>query len=320
MSFPLILGFIFGILSALFFAFYMVPQKLVRQNTPTFLWWMSLGVLITSLIPYIVVGCPLHADWPQRGMAILCGIIWGLGTMSFAAGIARIGLAQATPIKNTTGVLGTLVGLIAFAEWKTTEPISCLLGSVAIVLAAILIGATGREDTTRRSSFTGVLFALGAAVCYASYLYPLKQVVTAIGYWEFAPWMAIGILFTACGAVLLTRGSLHETFTQRPNAVLGAMLGGASWTIALFCLAASMDYANLAIAWSLAQLNTVPAVFIGMYLFGEVHWGMHWRKITLGLLVAIVGTLLLGFSKHPDVRNNSLNHKTPAIIKQPIHR
>lgn len=298
MSFTIILGFVFGILSALFFALYMVPQKLAKQDTATFLWWMSLGVLVTALAPYVLVGCPLRADWTQRGLGLLCGAIWGLGTMSFAAGIARIGLAQATPIKNTTGVLGTLVGLIALNERKTTDPLLCLIGSVAIVFAAIVIGATGSANGAKRSSRAGVLFSLGAAVCYASYLYPLKQVVAAIDLWEFSPWMAAGIVFVAGIAVLVKRNGIRDVRVQPPRAVGLAMLGGAAWTIALFCLIAGMNHANLAIAWSLAQLNTVPAVFIGMFLFHEVAWRTQWLKVTIGLLAATVGTILLGLSKY----------------------
>lgn len=295
MSLTVILGFIFGILSALFFACYMVPQKLVRQQTPTYLWWMSLGVLVTALIPFAMLGFPMHADWPARGTALLCGIVWALGTLSFAAAIARIGLAQATPIKNTTGVLGTLVGLVVLSEWRTTDPILCLLGSVAIVGSAIVIGAA-TPSTPRPTSAIGVCYALGAAVCYASYLYPMKRVLQQVSYVEFTLWMAAGILLMSTVNVLVTR-HLRDVLAQPPRAALLAMLGGVSWALALFCLAAGLNYAGLAIAWSLAQLNTVPAVFIGMFAFHEVRWASQWPKITLGLVAAVAGTLLLALSK-----------------------
>ena len=52
-----------------------------------------------------------------------------------------------------------------------------------------------------------------------------------------------------------------------------------------------------AIAWSLAQLNTLPAVFLGILVFHEIHWTTHRRAIILGLLAATVGTVLLGAAK-----------------------
>ncbi len=294
---PIVLGFVLGILSAVFFALYMVPQKFIKVDNTTFLWAMGIGVLICALVPYAIMGCPHRATLPMLGAAVTCGVVWCLGTLAFAAGIQRVGLALATPMKNTTGVLGTLVGLVAFAEWRTTSPVWCLLGSVLIVCAAIVIGVSGKAETPRRATLAGMGFALLAACCYASYLYPLKRTVAAIGYWEFAPWMAVGIVIMASIAVLARPGGLRD-FRRCPLRDFAiSALGGVSWTIALFCLIGSMALVGLSVAWSLAQLNTVPAVALGIVFFHEVPVRTHWPKLALGLLAATVGTILLGISQ-----------------------
>ncbi|HEX2949373.1 MAG TPA: GRP family sugar transporter [Armatimonadota bacterium] len=293
----LVLGFILGILSALFFAFYMVPQKIVKIDNTSFLWTMGLGVLVTSLIPYAIVGFPTASNWWQRGAGILCGVVWGLGTLAFAAGINRIGLALATPIKNTTGVLGTLVGFIFFHEWHTTNPWLGIGGSVLIVAAAIIIGLAGDKSSPRQHTLTGIACSLVAALCYASYLYPLKRVVQVVGYWEFTPWMAVGILLTATVAVLLRPGGFRAFIQYQPRVYGLALLGGVAWAIALFCLAASMVMVDLSVAWSLAQLNTIPAVFLGALLFREIDFHANKKVISLGLLAATFGTILLGLAK-----------------------
>ena len=292
-----IIGFALGILSALFFAFYMVPPKLVKVDNTTFLWTMGIGVLLTALIPYALVGFPHGSTWWQRGAGLLCGAVWGLGTLSFAAGISRLGLALATPIKNTTGVLGTLVGLVFFQEWRTTNPWLGLSGSLLIVAAAIIIGQAGEREVSRRHTVGGVGFSLLAALCYASYLYPLKQVVRAIGYWEFTPWMALGILLTATIAVCVRPGGVRELRSYSWRVYGLSLLGGVAWAIALFSLAASMVMVDLSVAWSLAQLNTIPAVFMGSLLFHEIHFATYRRTIILGVVVAAAGTLLLGWAK-----------------------
>jgi len=292
-----IIGFILGILSAVFFACYMVPQKLIRMDNTTFLWVMSLGVVLTSLIPYLLTGCPHRATPTQIGLSLLCGLVWCLGTLSFASAIGHIGLALATPIKNTTGVIGTLVGLVAFQEWKTTQPLLCLLGSALIVAAAMFIGQTGPADVPRRSMAAGIFFSLVAAICYASYLYPMKLVVVAIGNWEFVPWMAAGIFLMATIAVLLRPNGLHDAFRYPPRDYALASLGGVSWAIALYCLNGSLASVGLAIAWSLAQLNTIPAVFFGIVLFHEISPRKQWPKLLLGLLAATAGTIMLGLAK-----------------------
>ncbi len=293
----IILGFLLGIVSALFFAFYMVPQKVLKLDTISYLWAIALGVLLSALIPYVWVGCPHHATWWQRGEAVFCGLVWGLGTMAFSASIGRIGMALATPFKNTTGVLGTLVGLLFLQEWRTTNATYALLGSALIVVSAVVIGMTGGADVPRRHTVSGILLALAAAVCYASYLYPLKQVVAAVGYWEFTPWMAVGILITATVAVLLRPGGVRVLRTYPLSAYAWSLLGGAAWTIALYALSASMGMVDLSIAWSLAQLNTLPAVFLGIVAFHEVSFRAHAGKVLLGLLCATIGTVLLALAK-----------------------
>ena len=297
MPYHFILGFVLGILSAVFFACYMLPQKLMRMDNTTFLWIMSTGVLVTALIPYVLVGCPHRATPAQIGLSVLCGLIWCLGTLCFASAIQRIGIAVATPIKNTTGVIGTLIGLLILQEWQHTKPVPCLLGSVLIVAAALIIGQTNRAEVSRRSLVAGVIFALLAAIGYASYLYPLNLVVKAIGYWEFAPWMALGILLMATVTLLVRHRGMRELRRWTPRQFMGAMLGGGSWTVALFALVASMQYVGLSISWSLAQLNTLPAVGFGIVLFHEISPRTHWPKLLLGLLAAGVGTVLLGLAK-----------------------
>lgn len=297
MSTTIIFGFALGLLSALFFALYMVPQKIIKVDHATYLFTMSIGVMISALIAWLLAGSPLHALPWQKAVGIGCGIIWGIGTLSFASAIERVGFTLATPVKNTTGVLGTLVGLIIFHEWRTTNPWLGLGGSVLIVAAAIIISYTGDKNAQRERTTAGIGFALFAACCYASYLYPLKIVVQNIGYWEFTPWMAVGVMLTGSVAILVRRGSLQAARKLNLPQFLLCLCGGAAWCIALLSLAASMEMIDLAVAWSLAQLNTIPAVFIGAIFFREIHFASHRKTIYLGLLVATIGTILLGFAK-----------------------
>lgn len=297
MTTTIIIGFALGLLSALFFALYMVPQKIIKVSHATYLFTMSIGVVISALIAWLLAGSPLHSLPWQRAVGIGCGVIWGIGTLSFAAAIKRVGFTLATPVKNTTGVLGTLVGLIFFQEWRTTNPWLGLGGSILIVAAAIIISYTVDKNAERGRTSAGIGFALLSACCYASYLYPLKIVVQDIHYWEFTPWMALGIMLTGSVAIILQPESLQAARKLTLRQFILCLLGGAAWCIALLSLAASMEMVDLAVAWSLAQLNTIPAVFIGAIFFREIHFATHRKTIYLGLLVATIGTILLGLAK-----------------------
>lgn len=293
----IVFGFALGLMSALFFAFYMVPQKLVKVDNTTFLWTMGCGVLLTSLLAYTLAGFPNTGTWHEKGAGLLCGAVWGIGTLAFAASISRIGLVVATPIKNTTGVLGTLVGLVFLQEWRTTNPWLGVSGSVLIVASAMIIGKTRDRSVAQRHTVTGIGFALLAALCYASYLYPMKLAVARIGYWAFTPWMALGILSTALLAVLFRQGGLRDLVSYTPRTYGMALLGGVAWAIALFSLTASMGIVDLSVAWALAQLNTIPAVFLGILIFREMNWTQHRVSLWLGLCAATLGTVLLGMAK-----------------------
>ncbi len=297
MSLEIVLGFTLGLVSAVFFAFYMVPQKLVVIETPAYLWVMSVGVLLTTAIPWAATGFPLAHSWVEPGYGLLCGVGWMLGTLAFAAGIKRLGLALATPIKNTTGVLGTLVGLLIFQEWRNTNPWLCFAGSVLVVTAAIVIGQTGKAKVSQHANIAGIIFALLAALAYASYLVPMKLAMKNIGVYAFAPWMAIGMVIMATVILLTQRGRLKLVLGYAPRVYFLSLLGGACWAIAFLTMAISVNYVGLSIAWALCNLNTVPAVFLGILAFHEISFRQQWVKITIGLLAAVAGTLLLGLSK-----------------------
>ena len=124
MPIPIIAGFILGMLSAFFFALYMLPQKFGKVDHTTYIWSMGIGVLhhrlarlssscISSRRRGRISRCPAtggSASWP-------CSAAWSGGSARcpFAAAIQHIGLALATPFKNTTGIIGTLVGLLALS-------------------------------------------------------------------------------------------------------------------------------------------------------------------------------------------------------------
>ena len=112
--------------------------------------------------------------------------------------------------------------------------------------------------------------------------------------------------------MLLRPGGLRAFRDYSARVLAASLLGGAAWTVALLCLAASMKMIDLSVAWSLAQLNTIPAVFFGIAFFREVHVPTHWRTLTLGLLAATVGTFLLGWSMNP--------HPQRMAVPRSIHR
>jgi glucose uptake protein GlcU len=275
----------------------MVPQKINRMNTPVYLAVMTPGALATALICWFISGATSHSTWSQRLTAMGIGAVWAVGTYCFAAGIANIGLTLATPIKNTTAVLGTLVGLFALNEWRTSNPIYCIAGSVLVALAATLIGFTRDEATHQKTVTKGVLLSLAAACCYASYLVPMKHTVFAMGYLDYTCWMTLGMIILTWLVTIFTPSEINELKTYSKKDFLWALSGGVAWSFGFITLCASFELIDLSVAWSLSNLNTVPAVLVGILIFKEIDWQKRKRLIIPGLIAAAIGTIFLAMAK-----------------------
>jgi len=172
-----LIGFGFASAALILFGLYMVPRKLTRLRDLPFVLSMCLGVVVsTTAASLLMHGVPLlSADPHSELLAFLCGPVWYLGVLFYTISVTRMGLTLATPIKNTTAVLGNLIGLVYFAEYRETHPLPAVVGSLLVVVSAWIISRTS-ENHERRSTLSaaGVGAALAAAVFFASYTIPFR--------------------------------------------------------------------------------------------------------------------------------------------------
>ncbi len=267
------------------------------MNTPVYLAVMTPGAFVSAWICWVLSGTVSHSTWAQRLTAMGVGAVWAVGTYCFAAGISNIGLTLATPIKNTTAVLGTLVGLFALNEWKTTDPVYCITGSILVALAATLISFTRDEQTHHKTISKGILLSLSAACCYASYLVPMRKTAFAMGYLDYTCWMTAGMIILTWLVTIFTRNEMIELKKYSRKDFILALSGGVAWSVGFITLCASFELIDLSVAWSLSNLNTVPAVLVGILIFKEVDWQKRKRLIIPGLIAAAVGTVFLALAK-----------------------
>ena len=166
-----------NLLAMVLFGLYMVPRKVCGLRDFDFVLSMSVGAVVTTQAVQFAVH---HGSLPPASvtgawLAFSCGPIWALGILFYTLSVSQMGLALATPIKNTTAVLGTLIGLLVFSEWRQTSPFPAMVGSVLVVGCAVVLGRCG-EQSEKRSCVTplGVVYALLAAVFFAAYTIPLR--------------------------------------------------------------------------------------------------------------------------------------------------
>lgn len=293
-------GFGWALLALFFFGLYMVPRKLARMSDLPFVLTMSVGVVLTNSVAWLlsqpaVSAVAGSACW----LAFLCGPIWYLGVLFYAMSVTRMGLALSTPIKNTTAVLGALIGLVVFAEWREAQPVLTVAGSLLVVLCAVLLAQTGENDC-RRSCITpgGVACALAAATFFAAYTIPFKVAQQAgLDTVPLVAYMGLGTLAAAvvCFA-LFDRG--WAKWCHEPLAHHGwAALAGLTWVLAVICMAEAIKRIGLAITWPFTNLNTIVTVACGIIVFREISVRKFWKTILLGLGAGVAGVILLGLAR-----------------------
>lgn len=295
------LGFGFAFIALILFGLYMVPRKLTRLRDLPFVLSMCLGVVVsTTAASLLVHGVPLlraqpHAEW----LAFACGPVWYLGVLFYTISVTRMGLTLATPIKNTTAVLGTLVGLVYFSEWRETHPLPAVAGSILVAVSAWIISRTGENHVRRTNiSAAGVAAALAAAVFFSCYTAPFKlaqqaglDTVTLVAY------MGWGTLAGAVVAFALLDRNWRAWLQAPRKEHLLAALCGLLWVAAVIAMAEAIKRIGLAITWPFTNLNTIVTVACGIVFFHEVNVRKFGKVLLLGLLVGVLGIALLGAAR-----------------------
>lgn len=283
------------------FGLYMVPRKLCGLRDGQFVLTMCIGAVATTQAALLAAhgGRPPAVSPAGAWLSLSCGPIWTLGILCYTLSVSRMGLTLATPIKNTTAILGTLLGLIAFSEWRETDPLLALPGSLLVVVCAVLLGACGDRSPVRsHATPAGIAYALLAAAFFAAYTVPLKLAQKqGVDSYRLMAYMGLG---TLAGAALIfgvfTRGRrewLHQPLRDQAFAALA----GCIWALATIAMSEAIKRIGLAVTWPVTNLNTVVTVAVGILVFHEVDLKRHGRTVALALVCAFAGTLLLGFSR-----------------------
>ncbi len=154
---------LFALGAAFFFGFaHILVRYGLRTGTPTTAITFNLATM--GLVLFTVMGP--WADWDQRsapamGWFMLGGALAPLTTQFlFYAAIVRVGVARASPLRNTSPLFA---GLLAVAWLDEQWTPALLSGTVLIILGATVLGM--RDAKTLTSFRTrDLLFAFGASI------------------------------------------------------------------------------------------------------------------------------------------------------------
>lgn len=72
-----------------------------------------------------------------------------------------------------------------------------------------------------------------------------------------------------------------------------AILAGIVYYFATYFFITAYKYIQGSIAYTIVQLNTIFTIFFGICVFKELAFKNNWLRITLGVILAMVGLVVL---------------------------
>lgn len=292
------LGVILGLVTALSIGLFMVPRRYFRGDTTTFLVGMTFGAMAGNAIYWFLSGMPFSPR-PLAVFSLIPGINWAVGTFAYAYGTHRVGLAKATGIKNTQVLVATAGAFLFFNEAETTQPALAFAGSGLVVATAFILSRIQhRDEVLPHASLSGYLIPIIASVLYGLNGLFMKILIAGdIPRPQMNLGIGIGAFLGGLGIYILVRRRLGFLKAAAPSQHALAILGGLIWALALVTMILAIDFAGLAVAWSLMNLSIVVSVLYGVVLFREVDIKRRWKEVAAGLAVACLGILALYLSK-----------------------
>ena len=290
------MGYLFAIVSSLFFTAYVVPKKLSKQTPIKYSMFMGLGFFIVSLIMFCLNKMLYYNPKETLLNPVLLlsgfgGVLWLLGSVFFLTAIDKIGLSRSNQWKNLQGPIGAILTLIFLSEFMQTKIIYIILAIVSILMSAMLF--TIKNNKEKIVDKKGIIYAILSALFFGINAL-IQKYATNNGLIYSQQVYFSGLVFVSSIIYLLvTEKNINvlKNIKARDN-ILG-IIGGGTYFFASFFSTLAYKYIPGSIAFTIVQLNAVWTVLVGIIIFKEIDFKKHWLRILLGILLAIIGVIML---------------------------
>ena len=301
------LGVFFSLIVSVLFAVYAVPRKFTKQNPALYTMWVGVAYLAGSVaICSVVWGFGFQEQEnmfdARHLLSAIRGVVWVCGTVSYNIAIDKIGLVRFNQWKNFQGPAGTLLMLAFLDEIVGAKAVWLLCGMTSMFISAILFTISNPSDKSnhtwyfhRDSLLNGILFALFAATCFGFTAF-INKIVTNQGFiYSQLLYHSLSIVVAAAIIFIIQSGKPGRLLRISRECLPPAMSG------ALFLIATILSifsYTMIAggVAWSITQLNAVWTILIGIFIFREVSFRKHRRRIMLGFAFTMAAIAFLLFA------------------------
>ena len=329
-------GVVLSLIVSVLFAVYAVPRKYSKQSPALYTMWVGVAYFAGSIaLCSVVWGLGLREQENLIDMrhllSALRGVVWVCGTASFNIAIDKIGLVRFNQWKNFQGPIGTLLMLSFLDEVVGAKAVWLLLGMTAMFISAVLFTITwepwergrprrrtikinGRAEgahlqvETRHAlslplwlcnytspAISGILYALLAAACFGFTAF-INKIVTTQGFiYSQLLYHSLSVVVAATIIFIIQTGKPKEILRVSRECLPPAMSGAMFLTATILSI---FSYTMIAggVAWSITQLNAVWTILIGIFIFREVSFRKHRRRIISGFAFAMAAIAFLLFA------------------------
>lgn len=248
------------------------------------------SVLICCI--YGIKGYELDLANPLLIYAAIAGVLSMVASISLVIAIDKIGMSRSNQWKNFQGPIGALLIFFIFGEASTTKIYFLFLAIIAIFLSAILLTI---KNKTEGEIFDkkGIIYALISALFYGVNALMRKYTSDVNLIYEQQLYSAIFMLLTCLIYILIKDKNMKKVgkIISRDNVL--AILAGIVYYFATYFFITAYQYIQGSIAYTIVQLNTIFTIFFGIWVFKELEFKKNWIRISLGVILAIVGLIIL---------------------------
>ncbi len=260
--------------------------------------------------------------------ALLAGALWAVANTLTVFAIRDVGLAIAFPLWNANTLVGLLWARVLFRELEGASGkviARVILGSVAIVIAAILLGFSslhgGGASAAAASprAIKGILAALGACLMWGTMYVPYRKAyLSGMNPLSFVTAFTVGELGTVALLAVTLGGGVHHMYgeLQSAHAVLfWLFLGGFVWVIGDLFQQFAAKYLGIGRGIPLSNTNQLWGLAWAALVFHELAGAdrQHILLMITGSLLMIVGAALISSASATGKEQTSRNE---AILRE----
>lgn len=284
------MGYIYAFFSSLFFVLYALPKKKSKIKPDIYVFIMGVSCLILALSFYLLFGTKegIYNSWLL--LSILGGIMWFVASVLFFYSIDKIGVARSCEFKSIQGPIGSILMLVFLEEYFDLNIYLIILAILFIFFAAFSLVIN--EKNIIKIRLKDVFIALLAAVFYGLTGF-IRKIVTLKGLVYIQQvYTSIGLVIAGIIYLIVKRGNNDLKIKNNQKYYL-AILSGFFYYFASYFMILSYKKIEGTVAFPIIQLNSIYSCIIGIFIFKEINYKKHKKRISFGLLLAILGIIFL---------------------------